>query len=117
MRRGVLVAFAILGLTACGKSEQGTADVGAAGGAAASPYAATCIEMVAAQNWAEASRLCALALTADPSDEKVKAALDTANTALSSEPAASSAVALPSGEAAGEAADDAAEEAKEALPN
>jgi len=115
MRRGILVAFAILGLTACGDSDQGTADVGAA--ATASPYAATCLEMSAAQNWSEAARLCAMALTANPGDEKVKAALDAANLALSSEPAASDAVAPSSGEAVGEAADDAAEEAQEALPN
>lgn len=114
MRRGVLVAFAILGLAACGKSEHGTADVGASG---ASPYVATCLEMSAAQNWAEAARVCAMALTADPNDEKVKAALDAANEALRSSPKASDALALPSGEAAGEAADDAAEKAKEAVPN
>ncbi len=115
MRRGVLVAFAILGLTACGNSDQGTADVGAAAGA--SPYVATCLEMAAAENWGEAARLCAMALTADPGDEKVKAALDAANAALSSEPKDSSAVSLGSGEAAGEAADDAAEKAQEAAPN
>jgi hypothetical protein len=115
MRRGVLVAFAILGLTACGSSDQGTPEVGAAAGS--SPYTATCLEMAAAQNWGEAARLCAMALTADPSDAKVKAALDAANAALAAEPKASDAVALPSGEAAGEAADEAAEQAKEALPN
>ena len=118
MLRGVLVSFAILGLTACGQSsqsEQGTADVGAAG--RASPYAATCLEMATNANWDEAARLCAMALTADPSDEKVKAALEAANTALGSEPEASDAVALPSGEAADEAADEAAEKAKAALPN
>ena len=115
MRRGILVAFAILGLTACGKSEQGTADVGAA--ASASPYAATCLELTAAENWSEASRICAMALTADPTDAKVKTALDTANAALSTEPMNSSAAAPGSGEAAEEAADEAAEEAQEAAPN
>ena len=102
MRRGLLVAFAILGLTACGqKGDSETAAVGAARGAAASPYAGTCLEMAAAKNWPEASRLCTMALNADPNDQKVKAALDGANAALD----------------AGEAADDAAEEAEEALPN
>jgi hypothetical protein len=117
MRRGVLVAFAILGITACGESERGTADVGAAGRAPASPYVATCLEMVAAQNWSEAERLCAMASSADPSDEKVKAALAAANSALASTPKASDALGLQSGEGAGEAADDAAEKAKDALPN
>jgi hypothetical protein len=58
-----------------------------------------------------------MALSADPNDEKVKAALDAATAALASEPEASDAVALPSGEAAEEAADAAAEQAKDALPN
>jgi len=122
LRRILISSFAILGLAACGqsgKSEQGTAAVGAAAGA--SPYAATCLEMASSSNWSEASRLCALALNADPSDEKVKAALESANAALAAEPAASDAVSIRSGEAADEAADDAAEEAadkaKEALPN
>jgi hypothetical protein len=112
MLRGVLIAFAILGFTGCGQSEKETADVGAAGAASASPYAGTCLEMAAAQNWAEAGRLCAMALNADPNDEKVKAALDAATAALASEPKASDALALPSGEAAEEAADEAAEQAK-----
>jgi hypothetical protein len=73
--------------------------------------------MAAAQNWSEAERLCAMALSADPSDKKVKAALAAANTALAAEPMASDAVGLRSGEAADEAADDAAETAKDALPN
>jgi hypothetical protein len=115
MRRGVLVAFAILGLTACGKTSQETADVAAA--AVASPYAETCLEMTAAQNWGEAARVCAMALTADPKDQKVRTALDSANAALGAVPKASDAVALPSGEAAGEAADDAAEKAKAGQPN
>lgn len=117
MRRGVLVAFAILGLSACGQSNKGTADVGAAGGASASPYVETCLQMAAAENWAEAGRLCAMAVDADPNDEKVKAALDAANTALAAEPMASDAVGLRSGEAAGEAADDAAEKTEDARPN
>jgi hypothetical protein len=116
MRRGILVGLVILGLTACGKSDQGTADVSAAA-AGSSPYAATCLEMAAAQNWGEASRLCAMALTANPNDEKVRAALDAANAALGSEPKASSAVAPQSGEAAGESADAAAEQAQEGQPN
>jgi len=115
MLRGVLVAFAILGLTACGKSDQGTADVAASSGS--SPYTATCLEMSAAQNWSEASRLCAMALAADPNNEKVEAALEAANEALANEPKASSAVSPQSGEAAGESADDAAEQAQEGQTN
>jgi hypothetical protein len=71
--------------------------------------------MVAAQNWAEASRLCAMALTAEPGDAKVKAALEKANAALAAEPEiASDAVANPSGEAGGEAADTGAAGAQKA---
>lgn len=114
MLRASLVLIATLGLTACGQGDSGTPDVGAAVGGS---YAKTCIEMAAAENWGEAGRLCAMALNADPSDEKVKAALEAANAALGAEPEASDAVALPSGEAADEAADSAAEQAKEALPN
>ncbi len=112
MRRVVLVAFAILGLTACGKSDQATADVAAPGAAAgARPYTATCLEMAAAQNWSEAARLCSMAIAAEPGNEALKAALEQANDALKSEPEASSAPSPASGEAVGEAADDAAEAA------
>ena len=105
MRQGVLAAFAVLGLTACGEGTQGTADVAAG----SSPYSATCLEMAAAQNWSEAARLCSMALAAEPGNDKVKDALNQANKELESTPQPSSAVAPQSGEAAGEAADDAAE--------
>ncbi len=113
MRRGVLVAFAVLGLTACGPSGQDTADVAAG----SSPYAGTCLEMAAAQNWSEAARLCSMALAAEPGNEKVKDALNQANKELASTPEASSAVAPESGEAAGESADDAAEAKQGEMPN
>jgi hypothetical protein len=115
MRRGLVLGLAVLGLAACGQGEQKaaeTADVGAPG---TSPYVATCIEMTAAENWGEASRLCAMALNADPGNEAVKKALATANAALASEPDLGTDADSPtSGEAAGEAADDAAEAAQEA---
>jgi hypothetical protein len=109
MRRGVLVAFSVLGLAACGQSDQGTADVAAG----SSPYSGTCLEMAAAQNWSEAARLCSMALAAEPSNDKVKDALNEANKQLAGTTEPSSAVSPESGEAAGEAADDAAEQ----LPN
>jgi len=119
-RRGLLV-IAILGLAACGQGErgkaEGTADVGAVGTTGGSPYVQTCLEMQAAENWSEAARLCAMALVAEPANEKVKAALGAATAALSGEPEASSAVAAPSGEAAGEAADDAADAAQQGPPD
>jgi hypothetical protein len=115
VRRGLLV-IAILGLAACGQRE-GTADVGSAGATGASPYVQTCLEMLAAENWSETERMCSMALAAEPNNDKVKGALQTAAANLASEPEASSAVAAPSGEAAGEAADDAAEDAQEAAPN
>jgi hypothetical protein len=65
--------------------------------------------MAAAQNWGEAARLCAMALSADPADEKAKAALDAASAALASAPKDSSAVGSASGEAVGEAAEQAQE--------
>ena len=119
MRRHLVMGLAILGFAACGQGERGVteqaADVGAAGASATSPYVATCLEMATAQNWAEASRLCAMALTADPGDSKVKSALAAAKAALAAEPGiASDAAANPSGEAAGEAADSGAEDAQPA---
>ena len=116
MRRGVLVALAILGLTACGKSDQGTADV-AASGSGPSPYTATCLEMATAQNWSEAARLCSMALSAEPNNDQVKDALEKANEELEKAPPASSALSPTSGEAAGESADDAAEQKQAELPN
>jgi hypothetical protein len=115
MRRGLALGLAILALAACGQGEQKaaeTADVGAPG---VSPYVATCLEMTTAENWGEASRLCAMAITADPTNEAVKKALATANAALANEPDLGTDADSPtSGEAAGEAADDAAEDAQKA---
>lgn len=115
MRRGLALGLAILGLAACGQGEQKaaeTADVGAPG---TSPYVATCIEMTAGENWAEAARLCAMALNADPDNAAVKTALATANAALAKEPnIPSDAGSATSDEAAGEAADEAAKAAQKA---
>ena len=106
MLRGALIAIAIFGLMACGQQgDGGTPEVGAAGGAPTNEYAATCLEMAAAQNWSEASRLCSLALGADPNDEALAQALAAAKAALAGETAA---------EGVAEPADDAAEQA---LPN
>ncbi|MBM4335044.1 MAG: hypothetical protein FJ108_03910 [Deltaproteobacteria bacterium] len=106
MLRGALIAIAVFGLAACGQQgDRGTPEVGAARGAPANEYAATCLETAAAQNWAEAARLCSLALGADPNDESLAQALAAAKAALAGDAAA---------EGVAEPADDAAEQA---LPN
>lgn len=105
MLRAALIAIAMFGLTACGQGERSTPGVGAAGEAATRDDAATCLEMAAAQNWAEAARLCSLALGADPNDEKLSQALAAAKAALAGEPAAD------------ETAESPSDAAEQALPN
>ena len=105
MLRGALIAIAIFGLTACGQGERGTPEVGAAGGAPTNEYAASCLEMAAAQSWQEAARLCSLALGADPNSEKLAQALAASKAALAGEAAVD------------DTAESAADEAEQALPN
>ncbi len=105
MLRGALIAIAVFGLTACGQGERSAPGVGAPGEVATNEYAATCLEMAAAQNWQEAARLCSLALGADPNDEKLAQALAAAKAALAGEAAAA------------ETAESAADAAEQALPN
>lgn len=92
MLRGALIAIAIFGLTACGQGERSTPGVGAPGEVATNEYAATCLEMSAAQNWEEAARLCALAVGADPNDEDLAQALAASKAALAGEAAAEQAL-------------------------
>ena len=105
MLRGALIAIAIFGLTACGQGERSTPGVGAPGEAATNEYAATCLQMAAAQSWEEAARLCSLALGVDPDDEELAQALAAAKAALAGETVTD------------ETAESAADAAEQALPN
>lgn len=136
MRRGVVIAFAILGLTACGqRQEQSATGAGApAAESAAAPSAATpsapapdvaasasqdatnCLDLVAAGSYQQAVPVCAAALNADSANEKVKAALDTANAKLAELAAGTAAGAAESAAGAAGAAEDAAQKAQEAVP-
>jgi len=128
MRRQVMVAFAILGLAACGQrqnqaapsaSSAGTTgaateaakpDVGAAAqpdaGAAANPDAASCLDLVANEMYADAVPACDRALRADATNEKVKSALATAQAKIVE-------IANKAASGAGEAAQGAADAAKD----
>src|SRR5262245_14962435 len=87
MRRGVVIAFAVLGLTACGQNQNqgaaGTASSGEAAkpdvAAAANQEANSCLDLVGVGNYEQAVPVCTAALNADATNEKVKAALATAN--------------------------------------
>lgn len=136
MRRGVVIAFAVLGLAACGQSENqsatnasGAASESAAPavGAAANQDVTGCLDLVATGNYEQAVPVCSAALNADASNEKVKAALETANAkvaemaAQSAQGAADAAAgaadaAQDAADVAEDAADDAAEQAQDAAP-
>lgn len=119
MRRGVVIAFAVLGLAGCGQKAdtptegaQGTGTAPAPAAAAksdvsagASQDAASCLDLVAGEKYGDAVPVCSRALNLDPANEKVKDALETA-TAKASAAAG----------AAGEAAEGAADAAKQAVP-
>lgn len=140
MRRGIVIGFAILGLTACGQRQEQSAPT--AGGAAtesapapasaaaesapapdvaapASQDATNCLDLVAAGSYQQAVPVCAAALNADAANEKVRTALDTANAkvaemaAETAKGAAESAAESAAG-AAGSAED--AQKAQEAVP-
>ena len=141
MRRGVVIAFAVLGLAACGGKEGGSSgavdepkpmagaaektDVGA-GAKAESPApanqdASTCLDLVATGSYADAVPVCTSALQADAANEEVKNALATAKSKIAemsgqAAGAASGAAAEAAGAASG-AAQDAADKAKEAMPS
>ena len=136
MRRGVVIAFAVLGLSACGQKESGSSgpvDAPAAPPAAAKPEAAapapaenpppvsapaqqdskSCLDLVGAGSFAQAIPVCEAAIQADPANQQLKSALDTAKNkaAEMSGNAASAAEGATQG-----AAGDAADKAKEAMP-
>ena len=132
MRRGVVIAFAILGLTACGQKESQTAAGGAATGAttesaapageaakpdvaaAANPDENTCLDLVATERYADAVPACERAISAN--SEKAKAALATAQAKIAENAAnAAQGAADAAKDAAGEA-QDAADSAKGAVP-
>jgi len=100
MRRGVVIAFAVLGLSACGQKESGSSgpvDAPAAPPAAAKPEAAapapaenpppvsapaqqdskSCLDLVGAGSFAQAIPVCEAAIQADPANQQLKSALDT----------------------------------------
>ena len=135
-RRGVVIAFAILGLAACGQKESGSGPVdapAATGGAmksepapapaAAAPApaadtppvsapaaqdSASCLDLVGAGSFAQAIPVCTAALQADPTNEKVQSALETAKAKAADMTGAA-------GEAGAEAGE-AADKAKDAMP-
>jgi hypothetical protein len=137
MRRGVVIAFAILGLSACGQkesTESGPVDaprppvgapakaetaapkpeVGAA--APANPSAegsANCLDLVAAGSFAAAVPVCTEALKAQPENQELQTALETAKAKVAD--MAGGAADAAKGEAG--AAEDAADKAKEAMPS
>ena len=87
MRRGFMIGFVVLGLTACGQGQQGSA---AAGSEAAKPDvsagtnndASSCLDLVAGANYSDAVPVCTRALNMDQNNEKLKTALQTANAKL-----------------------------------
>jgi len=120
MRRGIIIGFVVLGLTACGQGQKGSAEgqeaaPSAAGSEAAKPDvsaganqdATSCLDLVASANYNDAVPVCTRALSVDSGNEKLKTALQTANTKL-----AESAAKAANG--AADAAQDAADKANEA---
>ncbi|HTO69223.1 MAG TPA: hypothetical protein VMR31_05125 [Myxococcota bacterium] len=140
MRRGVVIAFAILGLSACGQKESGssgpmdaptpssgggaapaesaapapaTPPVGAADSGAANPDSASCLDLVAVGSFEKAVPVCTAAVANEPANDQLKSALETAKSKVA-EMAGSA-----GGAAAGAAseAEDAAGKAKDAMPS
>lgn len=88
MRRGFMIGFVVLGLTACGQRQEGSPS--AAGSEAAKPDvsaganqdASSCLDLVAGANYSDAVPVCTRALNMDQNNEKLKTALQTANAKL-----------------------------------
>lgn len=131
MRRGVVIAFAVLGLAACGQNQnQGGATSAASSSEAAkpgeaakpdvaapaNPDATSCLDLVGVGNYQAAVPVCTRALNADAANEKVKEALATANAKIAE--MASKAAEGAAGAAAGatDAAEGAAKDVKDAAP-
>jgi hypothetical protein len=129
MRRGIIIGFVVLVLTACGQGQKGSTEGQAAAPSAAAPTeaapsaaagaeaakpdvsaganqdAASCLDLVANAKYSDAVPVCTRALSLDSTNEKVKTALETANAKVA--------------EAAGGAADaakGAADEATKGIP-
>src|SRR5262245_8100711 len=131
MRRGVVIAFAVLGLAACGQQNQGATGTASSGetsapdvAAGANPETKSCLDLVGVGNYEQAIPVCTAALNADAANEQVKSALATANArvaeaaAKAAEGAADAAAgAAETAEGAADAAQEAADEAKEAAPS
>jgi len=119
MRRGVVIAFAVLGLAACGQKSDVPTEGAQRSGAAPAPAAAakpdvsaganrdaqSCLDLVAGEKYDEAVPVCTRALDMDANNAQVKSALETATQKLSA-----------AANEAGAAAEDAADAAKQAIP-
>ena len=122
MRRGVVIAFAILGLAACGQQKQSQSATGGSEaakpdvGAAANPAANSCLDLVSIGSYEQAVPVCTAALNADAANEKVKAALATANAKIAETAQKAAAGAGDAAQGAADAAEGAAEDAKDAAP-
>ena len=94
MRRGLLIGFVVLGLTACGQGQQGSAEAGSQASkpdvsAGSNQDATSCLELVANAKYSDAVPVCTRALSLDQTNEKLKSALQTANEKLAEAPAKS----------------------------
>jgi hypothetical protein len=129
MRRGFMIGFVVLGLTACGQGQQGSAESqpgspSAAGNQAAKPDvsagsnqgsnqdATSCLDLVASANYSDAVPVCTRALNMDQNNEKVRTALQTANAKVAEGAAAAAAGAADAAQDASDKANEAAEAAK-----
>ena len=135
MRRGMIIAFTVLGLAACGQKENtgatgaassgGTAPEGAASPAVSAPAATAgeespetkgCLDLVATERYSDAVPACQKALGADATNEQVKAALATAQAKVAEMAAGAAQGAADEAKDAADAAEDAAGAAKDAMP-
>jgi hypothetical protein len=139
MRRGIVIAVAILGLSACGRGQNESATSGTTGSATGSaptsaPAAAaesaakpdvgaapnedvtSCLDLVGTGSYEQAVPICNAALNADPANEKVKAALETAQAKVAAMASDAAQGAADAAQGAAGAAEDAADQAKDAVP-
>ena len=127
MRRGIIIGFVVLGLTACGQGQKGSAEgqggaaaPSAAGSEAAKPDvsaganqdATSCLDLVASANYSDAVPVCQRALSVDSTNEKLKTALQTANAKLAEGAAEAASGAADAAQDAADKANEAAEAAK-----
>ena len=119
MRRGVIIGFVVLGLSACGQGQNGSSEssqgspTGAEAakpgvGAGANQDATSCLDLVASAKYGDAVPVCTRALSLDSANEKLKAALETANEKLAAGAADAAAGAQDAADEASEAAKGAA---------